>query len=152
MNERSYRRAAIEGASSVALVIMLYDRLALDMGRAISAMRSGDIEGRCAELKHALLILQQLEGSLDHERGGEAARNLAALYSYARAKIMQAQLKHDATLLEEIVGHFLDVKRAWQKVESRITEAAAPLEPVGWEDQRQPQKSLSGETLLSCTV
>src|ERR1700690_1707985 len=103
MNERSYRRAAIDGATSVALVIMLYDRLVADMQRAVVAMRVNDIETRCAQLKHALLILQQLEGSLDHEQGGQAARNLEALYSYARVQVMEAQLKHRPELLEKLI-------------------------------------------------
>jgi flagellar protein FliS len=151
MNERSYRRAAIEGASSVALVMMLYDRLVADMQRAIAAMQRNEIEVRCSELKHALLILRQLEGSLDHERGGEAARNLAALYSYARAKIMEAQLKSDTMLLEKLIAHFIDVKGAWQKVAPGASEFATSAHGAG-QRQEQPQVSLSGESLLSCEV
>jgi flagellar protein FliS len=93
MTEYTYRRTAVDGASSVTLVIMLYDRLVADLQRAVEAMEHNEIEKRCSELKHALLILQQLEGSLDHENGGVAARNLANFYSYARAKVLEAQIK-----------------------------------------------------------
>jgi len=151
MNEFSYRRAAVEGASSVALVIMLYDRLIADMQRAISALQRNEIETRCSELKHALLILQQLEGSLDHERGGVGARNLAALYSHARAEIMEAQFTLNASRLEKLIGHFLDVKGAWQKVDSGSNAPGRQAEYGG----AQPQKShdaFSGESSLSCTV
>ena len=92
MNESRYLRAAVEGASSVGMVTMLYDRLVADLQRAIVAIQQHDIETRCAQMKHAFLIVQQLEGSLDHENGGEAARNLSALYSYARAKMLEAQI------------------------------------------------------------
>src|SRR5450631_1103333 len=111
-NEGSYRRVAVEGVGPVGLVIMLYDRLVADLRAAVSAMRRGDIEARCAELKHALLILQQLEGSLDHERGGAAAGNLAMFYSYTRAQVMEAQVKMSTALLEKLVAHVLDVKSA----------------------------------------
>jgi flagellar protein FliS len=144
MNEFSYRRSAVEGASSVALVIMLYDRLVADIQRAMAAMQRNDIEGRCQELKHALLILAQLEGTLDHERGGTAARNLASFYSYARARIMDAQIKMDAALLQEVIGHVMDVRGAWQKVEpaSRAAEAVPNF----------PRVRVEGEGMLSFSV
>ena len=116
-DEQRYLRAAIEGASSVTLVVLLYDRLMADVQRALTTMQNDQIEARCSELKHAFLILAQLEGSLDHERGGDAARNLALFYSYARGQIMQAQIKIDPAMLQELVRHFQDVKRVWQKVD-----------------------------------
>lgn len=141
MNEGLYRRAAVEGASSVALVVMLYDRLVADVQRAIAAMQRNDIETRCAQLKHALLVLQQLEGSLDHEHGGKAARNLAAFYAYCRCQIMDAQLKRKPELLEKMITHILEVRSAWQKVEGRSLrdDAALPTIP-------------SANGSLSCTV
>jgi len=151
MNEYSYRRAAVEGASSVALVVMLYDRLVADMQRAISAMQRNEVETRCKELKHALLILQQLEGSLDHERGGDGAANLAALYSYARAKIIEAQMKSNAALLEKLIGHFLEVRSAWQKVDPGWHSAASQGQYGAGAAQPQTQ-SMNADSLLSCTV
>jgi flagellar protein FliS len=147
MNEFTYKRAAIEGASSAALVIMLYDRLIADIQRAIAAMQQNDIEARCSELKHALLILQQLEGSLDHEHGGTAARNLAAFYSYARAKVLEAQIKMDPAMLRKLIAHFQDVKGAWQ-------QADAPSEglPASEAPPVRPRPRAEGESLLSCTV
>ena len=138
MNESRYLRAAVEGASSVGMVTMLYDRLVADLQRAIEAIRQRDIETRCAQMKHAFLIVQQLEGSLDHENGGEAARNLAALYSYARAKMLEAQIKEDVRTLEKLIGHFVEVRGAWQQVDPGVCKAAPQVE--------------GGRLALSCTV
>ncbi len=138
MNESRYLRAAVEGASSVGMVTMLYDRLVADLQRAIVAIQQHDIETRCAQMKHAFLIVQQLEGSLDHENGGEAARNLSALYSYARAKMLEAQIKENAHTLEKLIGHFVEVRGAWQQVDPGLTKAAP-----------QPEE---GRLALSCTV
>jgi len=147
-NQLSYLRAAVEGATSVGLVIMLYDRLVLDLQRAIGALREGNVEARCGELKHALLILQQLEGSLDAERGPEAAQNLAAFYSYARAKIMEAQIGGKPELLEKLITYFREVRAAWQQVDParEQTPAATP------EARENLSPAMSDEALLSCTV
>jgi flagellar secretion chaperone FliS len=128
MNQNSYRTMAVEGTSSVGLVMMLYDRLMADLQRAIAAMERKDIETRCAQLKHALLILQQLEAALDHQRGGEAARNLAALYAYARGQILEAQLKMHPAILQKLIGHFLDVRAAWKQVDPGNRPAAQPAQ------------------------
>jgi flagellar secretion chaperone FliS len=138
MNESRYLRAAVEGASSVGMVTMLYDRLVADLQRAIVAIQQHDIETRCAQMKHAFLIVQQLEGSLDHENGGEAARNLSALYSYARAKMLEAQIKENTHTLEKLIGHFVEVRGAWQQVDPGVIKAAP-----------QPEEGLLA---LSCTV
>jgi flagellar protein FliS len=139
MNESRYLRAAVEGATSVGLVTMLYDRLAADLHRAAEAVRQHDVEARCAQIKHALLIVQQLEGSLDHEQGGPAARTLAEFYSYARAKMMEAQIKGDAHLLEKVAGHFAEVRSAWQQVDPGISAPVAA-------------RAVGEESVLSCTV
>src|SRR5882724_8135192 len=131
MNESRYLRAAVEGATSVGLVTMLYDRLVADLQRATVAIRQHDVETRCAQIKHAFLIVQQLEGSLDYEQGGESARTLANFYAYARAKIMEAQIKQDAKLLEKLIAHFVDVRGAWQQVDPGINTPAPAARPVG---------------------
>jgi flagellar protein FliS len=129
MNESRYLRSAVEGATSVGLVTMLYDRLVLDLQRAAAAIRQHDVETRCAQIKHALLIVQLLEGSLDHEKGGQAARSLADFYSYTRAKMMEAQLKGDAPLIEKVMGHFSEVRAAWQQVDPALAQSAP--QPAG---------------------
>jgi flagellar protein FliS len=149
MNEHSYRRTAVEGASAVTLVIMLYDRLVADMQRAVAAMRRNDVEMRCKELKHALLILQQLDGSLDHERGGKAARNLTTFYAYARAQIMEAQFRKKPELLEKLVAHVLDLRVAWQQANRLHGQDAPALAGFDSAASQNPQRD-SGT--LSCTV
>jgi flagellar protein FliS len=144
MKELRYLRAAVEGATSVGLVTMLYDRLIADLQRAIVAMTRADVETRCAQIKHALLVLQQLEGSLDHEQGGEAAINLAAFYSYGRAKVMESQMKGDPQLLERLILHFVDVRDAWKAV-----DPGRNLEP---QPAPTAAAAAAGTSLLSCTV
>jgi len=116
---RSYREAEIRGASSVECTIMLYDVLITDVRKAIQCLAEGNIEGRTNALVHALLVLEQLQGTLQMESGGEAAKHLYRLYSLARAKILEGQLKCRARLLEEIVEAMLAVRVMWVEVKER---------------------------------
>src|SRR5690349_9648807 len=114
--ELSYRKAAIQNATSVGLVIILYDMLVADLQRIIEAIQKGDIEKRSAEVKHAFLVLQQLEGSLEMEKGGQAARHLSNFYSALRSKILEAHIKINVATLQDQISLILDVRQAWEQV------------------------------------
>src|ERR1700761_7283103 len=107
--ELSYRKSAIEGASSIGLIIVLFDTLAGDLRRAAAAIRKNDIEKRCRELDHASLVLGQLESWVDAEKGGESARALSQFYGYVRATMMEASVTQSATVLDTQIETILQV-------------------------------------------
>jgi flagellar secretion chaperone FliS len=115
--ELTYLRSAAQNATAVGLVIILYDLLIHDLEQAMVAFADRDIEKRTAEIKHSFLVLQQLEGSLDMEKGGEAAKNLSAFYSVVRCKILEAQMKASPEILRQQIDLVLDVRQAWQQVD-----------------------------------
>jgi flagellar secretion chaperone FliS len=116
--ELSYRKSAIEGASSIGLIIALFDTLAGDLRRAAAAIRKNDIEKRCKELDHASLVLGQLASWVDMDKGGESAQTLAQFYAYLRATMMEASVTQSATLLETQLDTILQVRSAWQKLDN----------------------------------
>jgi flagellar secretion chaperone FliS len=116
--ELSYRKSAIEGASSIGLIIALFDTLAGDLRRAAAAIRKKDIEKRCRELDHASLVLGQLASWVDMDKGGESARSLSQFYGYLRATMMEASVTQSATLLDSQIDTILQVRSAWQKLDT----------------------------------
>ena len=124
-NQLSYRVAAVQEASPEGLVVILYDVLAEDVQRAINDMRDGSIERRSSDLKHAMLVLQLLEGSLDMERGGSAARSLAAFYTYVRRELLNAQFLNDESVLERLMVLILDVRGAWSAADAQAAQSNA---------------------------
>ena len=143
-----YQLAAVPSANSVQLVCMLYDTVVRDLTRAIKAIETGDVEARTSEVKHALLVLQQLEAFLDMENGGEAAVNLSRFYAISRAMIMQGQGKIDASLFQKQIVLFLDVRSAWEQANVRAAEPSEPA-PVRTVDDSE---SSNRRQSLSCSV
>lgn len=119
----AYREAAIRGASQIRLVMVMYEMILDDMQRALEAIRSNDIEKRTGEVKHALCVIEQLQGTLNMTDGGEAAINMDRLYSITRGKLLEASIKNSAPILQEQVKLFTELRGAWQQVE---LEALAP--------------------------
>ena len=121
----SYRQIAAESASPLELVVMLYDRAIVDLQRAMTAVEAHDIQQRTTHLNHFLNVTAQLEGSLDQERGGQAAKDLARFYQYARAQAFNAASKNSKEILSELSEHFSALRDAWREGEHRLTTQTA---------------------------
>ena len=113
----AYRQRAVEGASPVGLVVLLYGTIVASLLRAQQACQENNTEKRVAELNHALTVIGQLQGTLDFERGGQVAVQLDRFYTVMRARVLQASIQNSKTILEELVRHFTSLKEAWQVVE-----------------------------------
>jgi len=122
-----YRVAAVQSATPVQLVCMLYDTLVRDLTRALDAIDSKNIETRAEEVKHALLVLDQLEAWLDFNNGGEAATSLSRFYAVARSRIVEGHAKVDPALFQEQIRLFLEVRSAWEQAEAarKASESSA---------------------------
>jgi flagellar protein FliS len=115
--EQSYTLSAIQGASPIGLMVVLFDTLAGDLRRAAAALNKGDIETRCKELNHATQVIGQLDSWVDLERGGDSARNLTGFYAYLRAKMMEAAVSKSAKPLEAPIEKILQVRTAWHQLD-----------------------------------
>ncbi|MFZ0284221.1 MAG: flagellar export chaperone FliS [Terriglobales bacterium] len=144
--ERAYMTAALENASAAGLVIILFDLLVTDLKNAIAAMESRDIEKRTAELKHGFLVLQQLQGFVDMENGGDAAKHFSAFYSVIRCKMLEAQWKKSPEILQRQIELLLDVRQAWQQVSTPVVSpsqqsASASVSPAKTDQDEQQTAS-----------
>lgn len=118
-SELQYRRAALHNVSPIGAILLLYDQLVKDLRHAQAAMCEMRPEACANELKHALLIIQQLEGSLNRDTGEAFVPSLLRFYSVIRLNIIDAQVKRAPEKLDEQVKLILDVRSAWQQVEAR---------------------------------
>jgi flagellar protein FliS len=133
----SYREAAVQGASPVRLVILLYEQAVEDLRRALAALRENDIEGRTRHINHALLVLGHLEATLDKKQGGPVALDLQRFYAQLRVGLMEAQGRQSAALLEDQISHLMQVLGAWCEVERRHAAPAG----TGSVSEPQPERS-----------
>lgn len=122
----SYRESTVRGASPVRLVISLYEQAIEDLRRAVIALEKGDIEVRTREINHALMVIAHLQGSLDMERGGDVAKNLAHFYNLLRAGLSEAQVKQSSNLLQQQISQLVEVHEAWIVVERATTTTPNP--------------------------
>jgi flagellar protein FliS len=130
-----YRDNAARGATPIELVVLLYDAAIDDMRRALAAMQKSDVEARAAHVQHALMVLQQLQGTLDFERGGGAAHQFEQFYNVVRAKLLEAQIRNSPELMGEQIRFMSEVRECWVQakriVQPRTVPPPVPVENVG---------------------
>jgi flagellar protein FliS len=106
----------IEAASPHELVAILYEELlrALDVTR--TAMVQGKQETCRAARERCSSILLALEASLDFERGGELARNLANIYRSMQKELSASVQSGKAQGLEAVRGSVAELLAAWARI------------------------------------
>lgn len=118
---RAYRESAVRGASPVGLIVILYEEIIRSIRRAQRAVTAGKIEERSNALTHALEVIGHLQGVIKFDQGGTLAQELVTFYTLTRAKLLEANVKPQDKLLEDLAGEFAKMKEAWQRVDSDLS-------------------------------
>lgn len=128
----AYKRVGIEtsvdNADPHKLVVLLFDALTQALGGARLAMQHGDVPAKCKHINHAVRIFEEgLIAPLNLQEGGELAANLHALYTYCVHRLTVANLKSDASIIEEVQRVMEPVSSGWKQINGN---GPAYLQPV----------------------
>jgi flagellar protein FliS len=135
----TYRQFSVQGATPLGLVVMLYDGAIAAMQRAVAAIEAHDTQKKCDDLKRALAIILQLEGTLNMELGGEVAQTLKAFYLYSRGQAIKANIENSPEILRSLIEKFSTVREAWYEAEHR--PSPSPTIAAGEGSPRAPSPS-----------
>lgn len=125
---RTYRANAVLTASPGQLVLMLYDGALKAMAIAREAFaQPGDdprrIETINTQLLKAQAIIQELQGGLNMEAGGEFARTMQRLYDYHHRRLLEANIRKQVEPVIEVERLVRELRDAWAQMLSQQPEA-----------------------------
>jgi flagellar biosynthetic protein FliS len=115
--QQSYREAAVQGASPVALVVRLYEQIIEDLRQAAIAIEQNAIERRTKRIKHAILVVGHLQSPLDFANGGKVAKDLDNFYNTLRQSLVSVQFHPSKRGVAQLITDLLAVREAWIQVE-----------------------------------
>lgn len=110
----SYRSQAVQTASGPQLLVMLYDRMALDIEQAVRSISGGNLFEANEAMQHAQQILIVLKHSLD-PNGFSGGYDLLALYDFLSRKLVEANLHKDQRVLMECAQIVAPLREAWHR-------------------------------------
>lgn len=118
-----YLGDSVATASPQRILVMLYDRLVLDLERAEIALDTGDRTEAAAQIQHAQDIVFELRESLRVD-AWEGGPRLAALYSWMITELVQAGVKRDRNRVTACRQIAEPLRDAWRQ--AAATLAASP--------------------------
>jgi len=109
-------QGGIESATPHRLIQMLMEGALEKIAAAKFNMEQNEIAKKGENISVAISIIDGLRVSLDKPTGGEIAQNLDDLYEYMGHILLQANLKSDANLLDEVSKLLNEIKGAWDAI------------------------------------
>ena len=112
----AYATTQISTASSVQVVVLLYDGAISSMKLAQEGMAGLNFQDKARFLDRALRVVGELSASLNMEEGGTIARDLQRLYEYVQYELTQANLKNEPGRLESPIRCMSEIRQAWKEL------------------------------------
>jgi flagellar secretion chaperone FliS len=108
--------SGIMDASPHRLMQMLMEGALEKIALAKGNMANRHIAGKGENISKAITIIGGLQSSLNHETGGEIAKNLNNLYDYMSQRLVVANLHNDENILDEVAGLMVEIKMGWDAI------------------------------------
>lgn len=115
---QAYQQNSVMTASPQELTLMLYNGCLKFMKLAKKAMHENKIEEKNTNLIKAQAIIQELSYTLDPAI--ELSKGLAQLYDYMYRQLVEANMKNDETVLEEVEVLITELRDTWKQMMSQL--------------------------------
>jgi flagellar secretion chaperone FliS len=111
---QSYQQNAINTASPGELTLMLYNGCLKFIHIAKTAIAEKNIEMKNTNIQKAQKIIQELMVTLNPEL--EVSKSMMPLYDYVYRRLIEANIKSDVAILEEVEEFVTDFRDTWKQV------------------------------------
>lgn len=128
----AYQTTAVKTASQGKLVVLLYQGVVRELSAAQQCfdpsekLPATEIEAFGKHIMKAQEIINELQVSLDMDKGGQIAQNLMSLYVYFNKELMNASINQDKTKLQQILDMIKDLCSAWEAASQNTAADSVP--------------------------
>ncbi|QFT90639.1 Flagellar protein FliS [Bacillus sp. THAF10] len=111
---QAYQQNSVNTASPGELTLMLYNGALKFMKMAKKGIEEKNIEMKNTNLIKAQKIIQELMVTLDTSQ--EVGKSMMIMYEYMLRRLIDANVKNDVKVVEEVESHMTDFRDAWKQV------------------------------------
>ncbi|MFW5490141.1 MAG: flagellar export chaperone FliS [Desulfovibrio sp.] len=125
---QKYLQTQVATTTPADILILLYDGAIKFLKRAKIKIQEGDVKEKGILIAKALDIINELQCSLNKDKGGALADNLNNLYFYCSAQLLTANLKLDTELVDRVIKILGELRSAFNEIKGTapMPEAAHP--------------------------
>lgn len=110
----AYNKNKIMTASPGELTLMLYEGAVKFCNIAIVAVEQGDVQKAHTNIVKVENIIEEFRATLNHKY--PVAEDFEKVYVYIYDRLIEANIKKDKEILEEVLKHLRTMRDAWKEV------------------------------------
>lgn len=123
---RSYFQTQIATTTQGDLLIMLFDAALKFLRQAKERIAEKNYAQKGILISKALDILSELQGTLNAQKGGDLADRLQKLYFFCSTRLLAANLKMDATKIDEVMHILSGLRDAFSEANGQVVTKSVP--------------------------
>lgn len=120
-----YRENSINTAAPEELTLMLYNGLVKFIMQSQNAMDNNNIEKANTGILRAQAIVKEFQATLDMKY--DISKYLDSIYEYMYRRLIEANLKKDRDILDELLGYAKDLRDTWTQA-MKIAKHNVPMQ------------------------
>jgi flagellar protein FliS len=111
---QAYQQNSVSTASPGELTLMLYNGVLKFMRLAKKGIEEKNLELKNTNLIKAQKIIQELMVTLNTDL--EVSKSMLSMYDYMNRRLIEANIKNDLTIIEEVETLITDFRDTWKQV------------------------------------
>jgi len=125
---KAYISTQVTTTNQADILILLYDGAIKFLAQAREAIGRKDMKEKGQLLGKASDVINELQSSLNKEKGGEIAENLSRLYFYCNSRLLMANLKLDVEAIDQVVNILKGLRSAYAEIRDVVPTQQAPIQ------------------------
>ncbi|MCG8529285.1 MAG: flagellar export chaperone FliS [Desulfovibrionales bacterium] len=113
---QAYFSTQVSTTSQGQLLIMLYEGCIKFLNQAKVSIEEKDVAKKGVLISRAMDIINELDGSLNAEAGGEIAKNLHQLYLFCNTRLLKANLHMECSHIDEVLKIIDGLRDAYAQI------------------------------------
>lgn len=110
----AYKQNSVTTASPGELTLMLYNGCLKFLTKAKKAIEEQNIQEKNTNLQKAQSIIQELMSTLNMDY--DISKQMLPLYEYMNRRLMEANVKNDTVIIDEVIGLTTEFRDTWKQV------------------------------------
>lgn len=123
-----YTEQMVLTASPAKLIELLLDKAINVLEEAKKLIDEKDYTGANEKIVRAQDIVMELNLALDVEKGGDIAKNLRALYNYMYRTLVEANIKKDKNMIDDVKVLLSDLLSTWREAMKLAGSTASQID------------------------
>lgn len=118
-------RSNIDNATPHRLIQFMMERALAKIGIAKGHMERAEVPQKGSNIGDAISIINGLQVSLNHKADAKMSANFDALYAYMMGRLLEANVRNETEILDEVSGLLHELKEAWDAIADQVADQVA---------------------------